>query len=312
MKRMAAILLALLMCLSVAACGDEAADASSPDTEKEGASQSASSPAGSGEEDKDKDKDEEKPAKGYDLAELEYMVNRGGYQLTEGQDENWAYAVYYYTNDPKKSYVSLQNYIGSSSDVVIPETIEGYPVTEISALTSSNYASETNIVTVSFPDTLYFIASGVFDESTWYKNQPDGVVYAGNVVYKYKGDMPDGTELELPDGVTGIAGHAFEECDGLTKITLPDSLIAIANSAFEYCTSLSEVRMSENIMRITARAFANCKSLKAVYLPMSIRSLSGAFNNSSAAVYYEGSPEEWEQVHGLGDVSVTYNTDFPY
>lgn len=309
MKRITAILLALLMSFLVAACAKEAPDTSSPATEKEGASQSTGPSAGPGEDDKDKD---DGPAKGYDLAELEYMVNRGGYQLIEGQDENWAYAVYYYANDPRKSYVSIQNYIGSSSDVVIPETIEGYPVTQISALTSSNYASETDIVTISFPDTLYFIASGVFDESTWYKSQPDGVVYAGNVVYKYKGDMPNAAEIELPDGVTGIAGHAFEECVGLAKITLPDSLIVIANSAFEYCTSLSEVRMSKNVMRITARAFTDCKSLKAVYLPKSIRSVDGAFTKSSVAVYYEGSPEEWKQVKCLGDVNVIFNMDFPY
>lgn len=309
MKRITAILLALLMSFLAVGCVREAPDASSPATEKEGPSRSTSPSAGPEEDNGDK---EDGLSKGYDLAELEYMVNRGGYQLTEGQDENWSYAVYYYTNDPRKSYVSIQNYIGSSYDVVIPETIEGYPVTQISALTSSNYASKTDIVTISFPDTLYFIASGVFDESTWYKSQPDGIVYAGNVVYKYKGEMPDAAEIELPDGVTGIAGHAFEECVGLAKITLPDSLIVIANSAFEYCTSLSEVRMSNNIMRITARAFTDCKSLKAVYLPKSIRSVDGAFNKSDAAVYYEGSPEEWNQVKCLGDVNVIFNADFPY
>ena len=305
-KRIAAMLLVLCLVFSLCACSSDESGTSPSQTEKK-----------SGTSQEDQSKSPEKPsagseetddsAKGFDLMQLEYMVNRGGYKLTEGQDENWSYSINYYTDDPKKSYVTLQKYIGSSSDVVIPETIEGYPVTEISALTSSNYASETDIVSISFPDTLYFIASGVFDESTWYKNQPDGIVYAGNVVYKYKGDMPDGTEIEIPDGITGIAGHAFENCTGLTKISLPDSLIAIANSTFEYCTSLSEVQMSKNIMRITARVFTNCKSLKSVYLPKSIRSVNGAFNKCNAAIYYEGSSEEWKQVLDIDDLQVFCN-----
>ena len=42
---------------------------------------------------------------------------------------------------------------------------------------------------------LKFIASlisyNVFDETPWYKNQPDGMVYADLFAYKYKGAVPD-------------------------------------------------------------------------------------------------------------------------
>ncbi len=317
-----AVILSLIVSLIVG-CGNN--DSGRSDSTEQGGTPSENvSQTGEGSEKNDDEKDDSEkapsadsnnasdPAKGYDLALIESKVGHGGYELVEGQDDNWSYWIYLYTDDPLKSYVSIQDYIGSSSDVTVPETIEGYPVTEISATLSSNYASKTDIVNISFPDTLYFIASGVFDESTWYKNQPDGIVYAGKVVYKYKGDMPDGTEIEIPDGVIGIAGHAFENCTYLAKISLPDSLIIIANSAFNYCTSLSEVQMSENIMRMTAQVFRDCKSLESIYLPKSIHSSYGTFTKCNAIVYYEGSSEEWNRVLGASDIPAICGVDFPY
>jgi len=58
-----------------------------------------------------------------------------------------------------------------------------------------------------------------FDGTAWYNNQPNGLVYAGLVAYKYKGSIQE-TSIELKDGTKGIANSAFMTC-GMTSVTIP-------------------------------------------------------------------------------------------
>lgn len=93
----------------------------------------------------------------------------------------------------------------------------------------------TNLNSIEFGNSLIEIDYEAFDETAWYINQPDGLVYAGPVLYRYKGTMPDGTSLSLRDGTRGIATWAFYDCNGLTDITLPNSIISISDDAFLSC-----------------------------------------------------------------------------
>lgn len=66
----------------------------------------------------------------------------------------------------------------------------------------------------------------------WYESQPAGIIYLGNVLYKYKGTMPDGTTIKVKEGTTRIAGGAFSGCRGLENIEIPESVTSIGSSAF--------------------------------------------------------------------------------
>lgn len=76
------------------------------------------------------------------------------------------------------------------------------------------------------------IGEYAFFNTAWYNNQPDGLVYAGKVAYKYKGTMPSNTSIVLKEGTLGIACSAFSGCSGLTSITIPNSVTSIGGSAF--------------------------------------------------------------------------------
>ena len=88
---------------------------------------------------------------------------------------------------------------------------------------------------ITIPDSVIIIGDYAFDETPWYDAQPDGLVYAGKVLYKYKGEMPENTHLVLADGTKGIAESALYGCNGLTSITIPDSVLYIGHSSFQEC-----------------------------------------------------------------------------
>lgn len=203
-----------------------------------------------------------------------------------------------------------------SGDIVIPSTLGGYPVTSIGGDAFSNrtdltgvtipnsvtsicgavFDDCTGLTSIKIPDSVTYIGELAFYNTAWYNTQPNGVVYAGKVLYKYKGNMPDNTCIDILEGVKGIADEAFYRCSGLvsitipnsvtnigeyafhyctdlTSITIPDSIISIGGQAFSYCTGLTNVKIENGITNIGEYAFDHCTSLTSITIPSSVTSI---------------------------------------
>ncbi|MBO5788082.1 MAG: leucine-rich repeat domain-containing protein, partial [Bacteroidaceae bacterium] len=131
----------------------------------------------------------------------------------------------------------------------------------------------TNLTSVTIPNSVTSIEGGAFSGTAWLNNQPDGVIYAGKVLYKYKGTMPENTNITINEGTLGIADYAFSACHGLTSITIPNSVTSIGHYAFYGCTGLTNITIPNSVTSIGFAAFYGCSGLTSITIPNSITSI---------------------------------------
>ena len=114
--------------------------------------------------------------------------------------------------------ITITGYSGKNMNLVIPKTIDGYPVTKIGR--SAFYELE-------------YLNSVVI---------PEGVEKIGYYAFA---DCNDLTNIIIPESVTTIGERAFKNCTQLKSITIPDSVSEIGNYAFEM-TGLEVIYVKEN------------------------------------------------------------------
>lgn len=135
------------------------------------------------------------------------------------REENPA-ADFEYTENSENA-VTITKYIGKSTKVVFPETIDGKAVTQID--TAWDQEESAAITSVKIPDTVTLIADGAFGGCS----SLETVVLSENLI-------------EIADG-------AFEGCSALASITLPPTLTRLGYRAFAECTSLKHVTVPKTV-----------------------------------------------------------------
>ena len=126
---------------------------------------------------------------------------------------------------------------------------------------------------------------------------PDSVTSLGHHAFANCTNL---SSLDIPDNVTSIEGGLFSGCTELTKVTLPDGITSISNSMFDECSSLREIIIPDSVTAIENMAFRYCTSLTSINIPRNVKSIGWyTFHGCSSLtdVYYDGTEQEWNQIH---------------
>lgn len=179
---------------------------------------------------------------------------------------------------------TITGYKGTKTDITIPATLGGKPVT----LIADGAFKGKNIKTVILAASVTGIGYNAFQNCT---SMTAFVVPYSNSSLKEIGNYAfDGctalTTFSYFDGskVTKIGNYAFRKCSKLASISLPSTLTSIGSYAFKDCSNLQKVN---NLQKTTVDSldgtFNNCSKLSSISFPSTVKTLTnGAFENNSA------------------------------
>ncbi|MDR3457333.1 MAG: leucine-rich repeat domain-containing protein [Verrucomicrobiae bacterium] len=201
-----------------------------------------------------------------------------------------------------------------SGAMILPDTINGRPVTSIGSQAFYNCPTLTSItipgsVTDIGHDAFYSCSSltnvtisggvtnigdGAFawchslgvitvDPANSFYSSTNGVLFNKNqtIIVQFPGGV--GGSYTIPESVTRIGDYAFGGSTSVASVTMPNSVTNIGLGAFETCTSLTNVTLSTNVTSTGVDAFEFCTSLTSITFPNSITSIGlGAFEGCSS------------------------------
>ena len=196
----------------------------------------------------------------------------------------------------------LLRYIGNEENVVVPATIDGYPVRR---LFSSLFWDNDTVKSVTVSEGIEMIDGNVIDNcknltsltlpasvksighcieqgttslttikvsaSSEYFTASNNVLYSKDKTILYL--LPAGTEsFTVPSTVKTIWSYAMYG-QTLKSIQLNEGLETIGEFAFSECSSLTSVKLPSTLKTLNSGAFYNCQNLKSVSLPDSLKTI---------------------------------------
>lgn len=153
-----------------------------------------------------------------------------GKLVKPSQNDDFKYKIY-------DRYISISQYIGKSSTVKIPDTIDGLPVYVIEA---SAFEENKSITKVEMTDNIIIIGKNAFR----YCEKLTELQLSKNLIeipeYMCQGNT-DLTKFEIPYGVKSIGMGAFKDCESITELAIPSTVAYIGSTAFQKCVGIKTI-----------------------------------------------------------------------
>ena len=218
--------------------------------------------------------------------------------------ENLQYSI------SKEGIVTVTGYTGSASALILPETIEGYPLRYIE---TGAFAGCTTLEEVSIADSVTRMGEGILAGCSALRkltvpflggNADNGYYYP--LGYLFGKEFYDGSRATsqrdktyyIPKTLrevvfTGkkIPYRTFENCVNLESIVLTDKLTAIESYAFLGCKGLTQLEIPDSVATLSDGAFADCTALKQITIPDGIQRLNNDLFSGCTALEQVTIPE---------------------
>ena len=167
--------------------------------------------------------------------------------------------------------VEITKYIGSVSDVTIPNMIGGKKVTSIG---ESSFFNCSKLTEVKIPFGVKYIQDRAFSSCNQLKRTvvPKSVVSIASDAFYACENLAD---ITIPDSVTYIGSGAFCFCENLTDITIPNGVTYIGSSAFAG-TGITNIVIPDSVTELEGGVFCDCKKLETVKLPKTLTKIPGS------------------------------------
>ena len=214
-----------------------------------------------------------------------------------------------FTYETADGAVTITAYTGAGGSVVIPEVIDGLPVTTIGDYAFSGLTSITSLI---IGNSVTGIGMGAISECSGLASVTIGNAVTSIGLFAFSG-CTSLASVFIPASVTDLGGAAFSNCSSLTAIevdgantvyasadgvlfnkaltvliqcparksgdyAVPDGVELIAGDAFSQCTFLTSVTTGNSVTSIGPWAFNDCSSLGRVVIGSGVASIGrGAF-----------------------------------
>ncbi len=151
--------------------------------------------------------------------------------------------IEYILNSAGTGYILAKYDAGSESEVIVPDTHEGLPVT---AIGDEAFAGCEELIRITLPASIQTIGVNAFS------------------------DCYSLASINLPAGITDIGQQAFENCSSLAEVIIPAGVTHIRTATFYGCSLLTGVTLHDGITTIDSGAFFDCGSLERIFIPESV------------------------------------------
>ena len=166
------------------------------------------------------------------------------------------------TWDEMKNWgLNLQKFdLSNGSDIVVPNDIDGIPVTYVRGLTA-------DLTSIKLPSSLIKIKDDAFNSMDTLKSLviDGGAPNLNELGERSFSGCSNIEELDLSNSkLTSIPEGAFAYCKNLKTIKLPSTITSIGDEAFYNCQSLTNIEGLDkcNLKSIGSATFSNCKALE--------------------------------------------------
>ena len=175
----------------------------------------------------------------------------------------------YSTND---GTLTITGYDGPGGTVVIPDRINGLPVT---AIGEAAFQNRTNVNNFVIAESVTTIGARAFSGCSWLFGVtiPRGVSIPEYAFYR----CFQLVDVVIPEGATNIGAYAFFDCPSLREVGIPDSVREIGPSAFQGSWRLANVTIGNGVLTIGDHAFSGC--------PLTNVTIGGSVTNIGASAF---------------------------